>query len=493
MSEDGTVTATTESKANLLLVDDDAALRRVFTHMLNKSGVTAVDRAPRIERKRNTMVKTIAAALMVAVGVTSLSAEELSSPAAPAPASRADTLSLSLQECLDIARERNHQRPASQLGIEISEAQHRQALSSYWPQVTLSSALARRDQDPIFIFPEETETYGFKLGDSEMAAEVNVPDKHVVLQDKTHFVATGELMFPLYTGGLRPAVVRQARAGVAAARQQARRTDLQVIYDVKRMYHGCVLAATLVDIGEEALARLEVTLELTENLYKRGSGKVKKTDYLAHKVVVEGLRSMVAGLHSNRELAHSALANTMGLPWQARVEPTADEVPYTAFDLDLGSLVNGTYRFNPDWARLHAGLEALDAKVAEARSGRLPKLALFGNLQVIGNSHDKGTVGPDEEKSWLVGVGMQVPVFDGFLTKGRIREAKARLEQLKHQKILLREGLALQTKAVFLALMRAQSQEAASGDALSAASDNRRLNARAYQDQLVEVQDVIQS
>ena len=439
------------------------------------------------------MVKTIAAALVVAAWTTGLQAEDVNSSAAPGPASRADTLSLSLDECLDIARERNQQRPASQLGIEISEAQHRQALSSYWPQVTLNSALARRDQDPVFIFPEETDTYYFDLAGEPLAAQVTVPDKHVVLQDETHFVATGEFKLPLYTGGLRPAVVRQARAGVEAARQHARRTDLQVIYDVKRMYHGCVLAGTLVDIGEEALARLEVTLELTENLYKRGSGKVKKTDFLAHKVIVEGLRSMVAGLVSNQELARSALANTMGMPWQVRIEPATDEIPFTAFDLDLNLLVNGTYRFNPDWARLEAGLEALDARVSEASSGRLPKLALFGNVQVIGNSHDAGIVGPDEERSWLVGVGMQVPVFDGFLTRGRIREAKARLQQLQHQQILLREGLALQTKAVFLALMRAQSQEAASRDALTAASDNRRLNARAYQDQLVEVQDVIQS
>ena len=424
------------------------------------------------------------AVLAVASYATNLCAEEVD---------KADTLSLSLQECLDLAQENNRRRPASQLGIEISEAQHRQALSSYWPQVTLNSALARRDQDPVFIFPEETDIYSFDLTGEPLQARVTVPDKHVILQDKTHFVATGELMFPLYTGGLRPAVVRQARAGVEAARQLARRTDLQVIYDVKRMYHGCVLAGTLVGIGQEALARLEVTLELTENLYKRGSGKVNKTDYLKHKVVVEGLRSMVAGLESNQELARSALANTMGMPWQTRIEPTAAEIPYTALDLDLEALVNGTYRFNPDWGRLLAGLEVFEAKVSEARSGRLPKLALFGNLQVIGNSHEAGIVGPDEEKSWLVGIGMQVPVFDGFLTRGRIREAKARLEQLKHHQILLREGLALQTKAVFLQLLRAQNQEAANREALNAASDNRRLNARAYQDQLVEVQDVIES
>ena len=408
-------------------------------------------------------------------------------------ASSADTLTLTLEQCLEMALEKSRHRPASQMNIEIAEAQHRQAMSSYWPQLSITSAMTLRDQDPIFIFPEDTDTYSFELIGEPLATEVTVPAKHIILQDKVHFLAKGDVLYPLYTGGLRPAIVRQTKAGIRAAKQQVRRTDLQIIFDIKRMYHGAVLAGRLADIGDEALARLEVTLELTENLYKRGSGSVKKTDYLKHKVIVEGLRSMLAKLQSNEELARSALGNSMGLPWQAQIEPAEKEIPFVRHELELADLVVGTYRFNPDWERLQAGLEAADAKVSEAGSGRLPKLALFGNLQVIGNSHKAGIVGPDEKQSWLAGVGMELPLFDGFLTKNQIREAKARLEKLKHQKILLREGLALQTKAVFLELLRARSQEGATGAALAAASDNRRLNARAYQDQLVEVQDVIES
>ncbi|MCK7505545.1 MAG: hypothetical protein MZV70_16710 [Desulfobacterales bacterium] len=52
----------------------------------------------------------------------------------------------------------------------------------------------------------------------------------------------------------------------------------------------------------DALARTEVTPELTENLYSRGSGRVKKTDYLRNKTVVEGLRSALAFLERQRKV-----------------------------------------------------------------------------------------------------------------------------------------------------------------------------------------------
>ena len=408
-------------------------------------------------------------------------------------AAEGSPLFLTSSECLDIALENNQLRSVSRLELEIADAQHRQALSAYWPQIAAHSALTRRDEDPLFIFPEETDTYLVPLGDQLLELPVTVAEKRIALMDATHFQANVEVTYPFYTGGLRRALRRQTEAGLEAAEQAVRRTDLQVIYDVQRIYYGALLARQLVAIGEAALARLEVTLELTENLYKRGSGRVVKTDYLKNKVIVESLRSMVAHLQGNYQLSVAALGNTMGLDWHRNIELAESEVPYRPYEEGLEKLVDATYRFNPDWARLKAGLAAAEGRVGEARSGRLPKMALIGNLQFLANARDDGIVGPQEKRSWLVGIGMEVPIFDGYLTRHRIREASARVGKLEGQQILLRRGLALQIKALFLELQRVQKQEAAAAAALDAANENRRLNMRAYQSELAEVQDVIEA
>ena len=44
---------------------------------------------------------------------------------------------LTLEACLNLAMESSHQRPASLFAVAMAEAQHRQALAGYWPQVNL--------------------------------------------------------------------------------------------------------------------------------------------------------------------------------------------------------------------------------------------------------------------------------------------------------------------------------------------------------------------
>jgi outer membrane protein TolC len=278
-----------------------------------------------------------------------------------------------------------------------------------------------------------------------------------------------------------------------AAREEARRTDLQVIYDVKRYYFGAVLARELLRIGRETLARMEVTLELTESLYTKGSGRVKKTDFLRNKTVVEGLRSAVSALEANEKLAKAALANSMGIAWDAPIDVAEERLPYVPVQVELKDLVSDAYRFNPDWASLEAGLKAAAARVDEAGSGHFPSIALFGKLSRIVNSYDAGIVTPANKNSWTVGVGLELPIFNGLRTTGEVREAAARLRKLKEQQVLLREGLALQVKHIFIRMISAAQQKGSSEAAAAAAEENRSLNERAYQAELVETKDVIES
>ena len=59
----------------------------------------------------------------------------------------------SLQECLDSALKNNHRRPASQFAVAMAEAQHRQALAGYWPQVNFEGGYQRLSRPMNFIFP----------------------------------------------------------------------------------------------------------------------------------------------------------------------------------------------------------------------------------------------------------------------------------------------------------------------------------------------------
>jgi outer membrane protein len=414
------------------------------------------------------------------------SSTEGTSPASP--------LRLSLEECLRIALENNAQRKVSMAAIEIAEAQYEQAISSYWPQIKARVAATRLDDDPNFIFPEETSSYTISgLGPVPIQAQVNVPEKTVKLMDRDLVSSSLELVLPIYTGGKRSAIKKQAEVNVTASREAARRTMLEVIYDTKRLYYGALLARNLRKLGEETLERFSLTLDLTERLYKAGSGKVKKTDYLRTKIIVATIRSMLAALRSNEELGKAALINSMGLGWNTQLELADASLPYKPAQARLDRLIACAYKFNPDWKQLELGLEAAEARIKEARSGYFPIVALTGSLTHLDNDYKKGIMSAENRDSWAIGVQMELPLFSGFQTVNQVREARARLRKMKQEEILLREGIALQVKDAFLQMARAQEQAQALKESHEAALENRILNVRAYQNELAETKDVIEA
>ena len=401
---------------------------------------------------------------------------------------------LTLEDCLDIALEQNQNRALSRLSVEVADARRGQANSTFWPQVGLTSSFTRMDDHPTFVFPESTS--GYSISDflaNPIDVTVTVPELDVQLLNKTDFRSSVDFTLPLYTGGKRRGIVKQASAGVDAAEQGARKTDLQLRYDVKRYYYGGVLAGKMVQTAEDAVARLQVTLDLTEGMYKRGSGKVTKADYLKHKIVFESARSVLITIREQEALAHTALVNVLGFPWETEIELAEKELPFEHQVFHLEQLVGCAYASNPDWFRVAAGLKAAEGKIREAKSERRPNLALLGRFDYIINDYDAGVVGPGQKRNWMVGIGMQMPLFTGFRTNGETREARALKERLDVQKGLLQEGLAVQVKIIHRTIVRTQEQEIAARAALDAAIANRELNVRAYQDQLVEVEDVVQA
>lgn len=441
----------------------------------------------------------------------------------PAPAASAERV-MSLDDCLATALENNHRRPASRFAVAAAEAQHQQALSGYWPQVRLQAAYMRLDEPPEFLFPPSVTAVPAQnlttppttalitvpagvLGPTAVQLPVSVPSQtistpaqdvpvssyRVKLMDPESVTATVDVTWLLYDGGMRSGLNQQAKGYVDAMKQAARRTDLEIADTVRRMYYGAVLAAQLHKLGSDTLARMNSTLGFTETFYKEGGGRVTKADYLDNKIMVETIRAMVAQLEKNQLIARAALANAVGLSWQASVTPADEALPYEPVDVDLAALVSDAYEFSPDWRSLEAGLRAGEGAVKTARSGHAPKVALTGKLHRWWNDYDAGMATKSNRQGWAAGVGIELPIFDGLLTRNKVAMARARLGELREQRILLREGLGLQIKDLFLSLDALRKANEATGAAMAAAVENRDLNTRAYHNELVETDKVIRA
>jgi outer membrane protein TolC len=439
--------------------------------------------------RTSSKILTLASAC-IAAALAALAASAAENPAATTDAqasqpSQENVLQMPLDQCLSMAMRESHRRPAAQFAVAMAEAQHRQALAGYWPQINANAGYQHLDQAPDFLFPASRI--------SVMGQQLPTPAQDIKLMDPDNYEASLNATWLLYDGGMRRGLREQSQGVVDMMKQESRRTDLEITDSVTRMYYGAVLAAQLQQVGNDTLARMEATLNLTETMYKEGSGKVKKTDWLDNKVIVETLRSMVALLEKNSAMAQAALANTMGMPWDASVKPADREMPYTPFAGNLNDLVGNAYQFNPDWIKLEAGIRAAEGAMRTARSDYYPKLALTGEVHQWWNEDNAGMATDANKQGWSVGAGVEIPLFSGFLTKNKVAETRAQVAKIKEEKFLLKEGTGLEIKDAFLSLNAAEKSYQATLDAMTAATENRDLNTRAYQNELVETEKVIRA
>jgi outer membrane protein TolC len=295
-------------------------------------------------------------------------------------------------------------------------------------------------------------------------------------------------------GGQRKGYTQRSRAGIAVATEEINRTGLKIVHDVRRMYYAALLSREVTQIARDTLSRLEATLSITEGIYQRGSELVDRTDYLRNLVVVHLARSAVAQMEANEKMSMAALANVMGLQWDDQLELLETEIPVVRNEFPPQFLIDNAYQFNPDWKQIGYAMDAAEGEIKVAKGKGRPLVALFGILTTQYNdSFGSGLDTQENQYTSTVGVGVEVPLFTGFRTRNEIREARFKLEQFKHQKILLRDGLAVQIYALVMKTDGAWSQIGHSGDAIAAAKEERELTVESYRYEIAETDDVLRS
>ena len=441
---------------------------------------------------------------------------------AHAVAQAAATPALTFDQALTAALASDARHSAASDAVRVAEARRREARSAWWPQLSGRISASRFDEAPNFQVPATTVTVpastfvlppmavtlpagafgpGFPAADVTLpvpgaalpvpAQQYAVPAQDVRLMDATLVTGTLDVLYALYTGGLASARAAQAGAGIEAARQELRDTDAAVAYDVSRAYWGALLAHKLKAVASDTYERMRATLDLTERLYQTGSGRVKKTDYLRNRAMVDTIAAMVAEVDAQERSALAALATLVHWQPTTPIAIAATEFP-EATDASVDALAQAAGE-SPRIARVTAGAAAARAGIDAALAGYKPTMGAFARLTRLGNSYDAGIVTPRNRTSWAIGLGVDVPLFDGFRTAAAVAGARAEARRLSALERAQRDGVSLEVRQAAIALDKARSQRTSTRRAYEAATENRDLHVRAYQDELVETKDMIEA
>lgn len=426
---------------------------------------------------------------------------------------------LTLEEAITIALQNNAKLKVSQTAIAIAETMYNQATSANYPTLDFSVNAMRMDEAPMYELRgvtkiDNTQTIAMYNqlsgaaaadGDNALSATYggiaaatpqtsNLPvSMSVQTAGRDIAVSKIQLQYPLYTGGKISSVIKQAQLAKLIASEGKKRTVNEVVFDIKRYYYGAMLAENLSGLASDTKERMSFVLDLTKRLYKGGSLHVKKTDYLRSKLSVELIESLSEEIHQKEQMAKAALIFAMGLPWDDTVELKDKTFKEPKMSKTLESLIDTAYKFNPDYAKLKMAINIGNAKIKEAKSDYYPTIGLMASAQNLYSDYKYGMTNETNKNSWTIGVGVNWSLFNGMRTTNKVEQNRLEKLQLEQKQLILKDALALQVKQAFLEMKNSYKQYKILSQATQTAEENRDLNTRAYQEDMVETKDVIEA
>ena len=397
----------------------------------------------------------------------------------------AEDKKLSLDECLKTAFEKNRRLEISKVQMQIAQNKYEQVLTSFYPiinaklggfyinkgyqfktpgsTITLdpqfvdlqSTALAQSQLSLQGISPDTVgqDNYlaAFAATKSQIGSNISglkVDEQVVDVTSKWTGTGSLDLIYPLYTGGKRRAYKKIQSLGVENAKTSNDQTVMDVIFDIKKLYYLSVMTGELVVTVNTLIDEMNVSLEIVEKSYKTDKNlEISKADYLKHKMAVEQVKLIKMQIEKNKRDLSRALAFVVGMEGNVGVIPkSADlsEFPLINLNLNDHDIESKVISFNPDWKNLERTINMQAENIKISKSEYSPTIALVGNLGFLENNKDLGNVLNIDQRNYTVGLVMEIPIFNGFLTKKKIAEKKLEMLALKSQSLLVKDALKME-------------------------------------------------
>ncbi len=336
----------------------------------------------------------------------------------------------------------------AQSRIAAAQAGLQQANAAFMPQLQFNASYLQTD-NPMMVFGAALNQRAFSFGMDFN----NVPNAD-------NLNLNGTLYLALYNGGQNRAGRKAALAGSEAARQMAEAVRNTLAFEVARAFNTVLKTREFIQATEAGVTAFEANLAVATKRYHAGTAL--KNEVLDLEVrLAQAKEDRARALNANA-LSLRALRTVLGL------EETEFEIAETAPIVPLPLATNLTLR--PELAAAAAQIRAAEAEVRRAQGGFLPRVNAFGRYD-----YDEGWKFDGSGDSYAAGVQLQWNVWDGELTRGRVRQARAGLEAAREEERKLRLGLGLELEQAQLNLKEARERLAVTEKAVAQATESAQL------------------
>ena len=239
-----------------------------------------------------------------------------------------------------------------------------------------------------------------------------------------------DLKWLLFDFGGRRATVDAARAQLMAANVGFNATHQQIVFAVTKSFYAFNTAHEEVVVAESSLQAAQTVDDAAQARFT--NGLATKPDVLQAEQETAQAAYELDAARGNLSDAQIALVESLGIVPDPNLHVA--EIPDKRFaenpDEPLDELVDRALSQRPDLVAKLANLHALQAEVRGAHAAYYPKISFEGSAgwsKLDLSVYDSPYFG-NSKPVYGVGLAIDVPIFDGFLRRNKLRIAESKLQ-----------------------------------------------------------------
>jgi len=332
---------------------------------------------------------------------------------------------LSLEQAVRIALKKSPSLSQQLNAVESAEISVSQQRTDLYPDLKITASGAERFDKAIDQYTGQSENRSFTSISSELSSSVN-----------------------LFNGFADLAALKNFELELGAARETLSRAEQTLVFETISNFIQVLTDQALIHVDEENLTENRKLLETIETFYQ--AGKLAISDLYQQQAETKQAELDLLEAQRTLNLSKLVLMQTLGLTptirYQAAI-PDLEKLSLSLADEDLDQLTLRALVNRSDVKAQQRQVEAAEQQIRQSQAGHLPKVDLFARLAsdysslVDGNHFSDQFM--DDNLNASVGISFSIPLFDRYLTRNNIAQAKIaqRNEQLTLKQKQLQLGL----------------------------------------------------
>ncbi|OLQ88459.1 hypothetical protein BIY22_09900 [Vibrio panuliri] len=399
----------------------------------------------------------------------------------------AHSAAISFDEAWQLLQQDNNSIAAQRANVE--RYQHLQSATDdlNLPKVTVGANYTRLDQDitvsgkqladSIDGLPQTVITNPFLSAIAPMLGNAKS-----TISERDIFTSSIRAIWPIFTGGRISAAQSAAEGKTDEAKSQLAMETQARYEDLSKYYFSVVLAQEVVKTRE--LVEQGLTKHRDNALKLQQQGQIARVERLQAEAALDKAKVERKKAQKSLEIAQAALSEILNQT--TTVEPSGQ--------LFINQNLPPLSAFVDQTLTTYPGLDLLDSKEKQATSlikaeqGKYyPEVYLYGDYSL----HEDDSLASQMKPDWLVGVGVNVPLFDNSGRSDQVQAAHSAVSQVRYLKAQAKQDLSVLVKKTYLEAQQAQEEVTGLSSSIDLAKENLRLRQKAFSQGISTSTDVV--